>query len=218
MKKFILASLVAGLTSVAMAAPVPCAPIFDISTYNAGGGCIASNLLFNNFALAPYGTFFGTSGPVSLVAVTVGSGNVLFDTNPNQGNSGGAQQTHLTFTVSGIDPSVLIIGASSANGGSPSTSIRQVVCAGTIDVTTGVCTGTTLQDVTNSGGGSTPTQLFTGFNSVSVWRDMITPQGTTLTGSSIDFQSTPEPVAFVMMGTGLCALALVRSRRNKNKI
>ncbi len=216
MKKLILASLFVGIAPVAFAAAVPCAPIFDASTYNVGGGCTAGNLLFNNFSLTPYGTFFGTSGPVSIVAITVAAGNVSFDTNPNQGSNGGNQQAHLTFTVSGLDPSALIIGASNQNGGNGRTSIRQVVCATAITLATGFCTAP-LQDVTNAGGTATPTNSFAGVSSVNVWRDMITPQGTTITGTSFDFQATPEPVAFVLMGTGLCALALVRNRR-KNKI
>jgi hypothetical protein len=154
---------------------------------------------------------------MSIVVVTVAGGNVSMDTNPNQGNSGGAQRNRFTFSVAGIDSSALIIGASSQNGGNATTSIRQVVCTGAIDLLTGTCSGTLLQDVTNVGGTATPTSSFSGVSSANVWRDIITPQGTTITGTSFDFQATPEPVAFVLMGTGLCALALVRSRR-KNKI
>jgi hypothetical protein len=172
--------------------------------------------LFTNFALTPGVGTFGSPGPMSIVEITVAGGNVSFDTNPNQGSSGGAQRDRFTFSVSGLEPGVTIIGASSQNGGSGATSIRQVVCSGAIDLDTGACTGFLYQDVTNAGGTATPTTLFAAAaTSVNVWRDIVTPQGTTLTGTSFDFQSTPEPVAFVLMGSGLCALAMVRNRRKK---
>ena len=205
----------AGISSVAMAAVVPCAPI-DVLLLNPDG-CTVNNLLFSNFALTSAPGSFGNTGPMYFAEITVAGGNVLFDLNPNQGTSAGAQRARFTFSVSGLDPATLIIGASSQNGGSPSTSIRQVVCTGSIDLLTGTCSGTLLQDVTNSGGTATPTSSFAGVSSVNVWRDTITPQNTVITGASFDFQATPEPVAFVLMGTGLCALALVRSRR-RNKI
>ena len=211
-----LATMTAGLSSLAMAAVVPCVPIFNATSYNPDG-CVAGNLLFTNFSLTPDVSSFGSSGPMSIVAITIAGGNVSFDTNPNQGSSGGAQRNRLDFPVAGADPSVLIIGASSQNGGNASTSIHQVVCTGSIDLLTGTCSGTLLQDVTNAGGTATPTNSFAGVSSVNVWRDIITPQGTTITGTSFDFQATPEPVAFVLMGTGLCALALVPHRR-KTKI
>ena len=216
MKKLILASMFAGISSVAMAAVVPCTPILNALSLNPDG-CTINNLLFSNFALTSAAGSFGTTGPMSFVDITIADGTVLFDLNPNQGTSAGAQRARFTFSVAGLDPSVLILGASSANGGSPATSIRQVVCTGSIDLLTGTCSGTLLQDVTNAGGTATPTTSFAGVSSVNVWRDTITPQSTTITGASFDFQATPEPVAFVLMGTGLCALALVRSRR-KNKI
>ena len=216
MKKLILTLIFAGFSSVGMAAVVPCTPILNALSFNPDG-CSAGNLLFSNFGLTPAAGSFGTSGPMSFVDITIAGGNVLFDTNPNQGTTGGAQRSRFTFTVAGLDPSALIIGASSANGGSALTSIRQVVCTGSIDLLTGTCSGALLQDVTNAGGTATPTSSFAGVTSVNVWRDIVTPQNSTITGTSFDFQATPEPVAFVLMGTGLCALALVRSRR-KNKI
>ena len=214
MKKFMFVLMFVGLSSMAMAAVVPCVPIFNATSFNPDG-CTAGNLLFSNFALTPDAASFGSSGPMSIVEITLAGGNVLFDTNPNQGTSGGIQRNRFTFTVAGTDPTALIIGASSQNGGSGSTSIRQVVCTGSIDLLTGDCSGTLLQDVTNAGGTITPTSSFAGVSSVNVWRDILTPQNTTITGTSFDFQATPEPLAFVLMGSGLCALALVRGRKNK---
>lgn len=211
MKNFITALLFVGITSVVMAAPA-CIPVGDVTSLNPGG-CTANGLLFQNFALTPALGSFPGAGPLAVLVITTANGNVLLDTNPNQGNTGGLQRLFFTFDVSTLDPFALIVGASTANGGSVGTSIRQVVCAGAITLTTGACGGTLLQDVTNAGGTATPNTAFAGVTSLSVWREMITPINTTITGASVDFQATPEPVAFALMGSGLCALALIQRRR-----
>jgi hypothetical protein len=209
MKKVLLTAMFAGLTSVAMAVPLCSGPTPDITSFNALGGCTASNLLFSNFTFTPTG---GAGPTAALSSLVFTPGNVRLNINPNQANSTVAQESILTFTVSGLDASALIIGASSSTAGNPGSTLRQVVCAGSID-TLGNCTGTLLQDVTNGGGGVTPTQFFAGQSTVNVWRDAKTPLGTTMTGTTTDFQSTPEPVAFVLMGSGLVGLALFRKRR-----
>ncbi len=199
----------AGLASVAMAVPVCTAPTPDITTFAAG--CSAGNLIFSNFVYSQTG---GAGPTTALTSQIFTSGNVRININPNQGNINVPQESFLTFTVTGIDLDALIIGASNSNGGNGTSSVRQVVCAGTIDAF-GNCTGTLLQDVTNSGGTATPTNSFLNPQStVNVWRDINTPAGTAVTASSFDFQSTPEPMAFVLMGSGLVGLALFRKRRN----
>lgn len=208
MKKYILASMFVGLTSVAMAVPVCSGPTFDITSFTAGGGCTSGNLLFSNFV------YSGTngSGPTTLTSIISGGGNILFNLQPNQGSTVTAQSSSLTFTVAGLDVSSLIIGTSSSNGGSASSTVRQVVCSGLIDAL-GNCTGTLFQDVTNTAGTLTPTNSFAPQGSVNVWRKVITPINTAVTGTTFDVQSTPEPVAFALMGSGLIALALFRKRR-----
>lgn len=207
MKQFLLASMFAGLSSVAMAVPVCSTPTPNITSYTAGGGCTVGNLLFSNFVY----TGSAGEGPTALTSLTLTSGNIRLNMNPNQGNGGVAQNSILTFTVTGLD-SALIIGTSSSNGGNGSTSVRQVVCSGLIDAL-GNCGGTLLQDVTNAGGTLTPTNSFAGENTVNVWRNIITPIGTAVTAATFDVQSTPEPMAFALMGSGLVGLALLRKRR-----
>jgi hypothetical protein len=209
MKKALLASMFAGLTSVAMAAPLCSGPTTDITSYTAGGGCIAGNLLFSNFV---YTALQVGEGPTALTSLVFTSGNVRFNLQPNQGNASIAQESFLTFTVTALD-GALIIGTSTSNGGNGATSIRQVVCAGSIDGLGNCTPGPALQDVTNAGGTSTPTNSFAGQSTINVWRDLKTPAGTAITASTFDVQSTPEPMAFVLMGSGLVGLALFRKRR-----
>jgi hypothetical protein len=211
MKKLILAAMFTGLTSVAMAVPLCTAPTPDITSFTAGGGCIAGNLLFSNFIYT--GTGLG-EGPTALSSIILSGGNIQFNLNPNQGNGAVSQSSTLMFNVAGLDIGTLITGTSSANGGNGATAIRQIVCSGlnSIDLA-GNCTGTVLQDVTNAGGTITPTNSFATQTAISVWRTVTTPIGTAVTGSSFDVQSTPEPVAFALMGSGLIGLALFRKRR-----
>ncbi len=209
MKKIILASMFVGLSSVAMAVPVCSAPTPDITSFTAGGGCTVGNLLFSNFVYT--GSGLG-EGPTALTSIILIPGNVRFNMNPNQGNLSLLQTSTLTFTVSGLDADALIIGTSTQSGGTGGATIHQVVCTGAIDIN-GNCTGTVLQDVTNGANGITPTNSFAPQASVNVFRNVITPAGSTFTGGSFDVQATPEPIAFALMGSGLIGLALFRKRR-----
>ncbi|MEO8126249.1 MAG: PEP-CTERM sorting domain-containing protein [Bryobacteraceae bacterium] len=212
MKKAILTLIFGGISSIAMAVPVCTTPTPDITSFTAGGGCTAGNLLFSNFIYT--GTGLG-EGPTALSSINFSiPGNVRLNLNPNQGNGAVPQSSTLMFNVSGLDVSATIIGTSSSNGGNGATTIHQIVCSGlnSIDLA-GNCSGTVLQDVTNAGGTATPTNSFAAQSDVSVWRQVVTPTGTAVTGSSFDVQSTPEPVAFALMGSGLIGLALFRKRR-----
>jgi len=169
------------LSVTVIAAPL-CTTGNILNNNNAGAGCDVINLHFSNFALTFGGA--GSQGPENVFQIdTPTTWQVTFNMNNNQGVAANQQTQTLTFSLSGI-AGTFIIGASSSNGGSasPNTTIRQVVCAGTIDVNTGACTGTLLQDVTNNGGTATPTQLFAGQSNVNVWRLSTTPAGATITG------------------------------------
>ena len=208
MKKLILASLLVGISSVAVAVPVCSGPTGDITSYTAGGGCTSGNLLFSNFVY----TGSNGSGPTVLTSIISGNGNILFNLQPNQGSSVSAQNSILAFHITGLDLNALIIGTSSSNAGSIGSSIRQVVCSGSIDAL-GNCSGTLFQDVTNGASSATPTNSFAPQSSVNVWRKVVTPINTAVTASTFDVQATPEPVAFALMGSGLIGLALFRKRR-----
>jgi hypothetical protein len=149
-----------------------------------------------------------------VINIIVNNPVVTFNINPNQGSSLNAQTSTLAFGVNTVSGAVGITGASSANGGSPPSTIRQVVCAGTINFATGACTGTLLQDVTDVGGTQTLTQYFAGQSAVNVWRQIVTPQGSTVTGASFDF-AIPEPLSIVLLGSGLLALGMIARRARK---
>lgn len=210
MKKVVLASMFVGLSSMATALPL-CSPASDVTSFTAGGGCTVGNLQFSNFV---YTAVSGPGeGPTALTSFSNIGGNVLLNLQPNQGNGTLAQNSILTFTVTGLDASVLIIGTSSSNGGNGSTSVHQVVCAGAIDGSGNCTPGPALQNITNAGGTATPTSLFAPQTTVNVWRNVLTPAGTAVTASTFDVQSTPEPVALALVGSGLIGLALFRKRR-----
>jgi hypothetical protein len=139
---------------------------------------------------------------------------VTLNINPSLNNPVGAEEDILSFTVTGLSGGT-IIGASSSNGGSPGTSVHQVVCAGSIS-STGVCTGTLLQDLTLGGtqttNGPVPFLVPGTYTTVNVWRDNNAPGATVMTGGSSDFLFSPEPGVFMLLGSGLCALALLRRK------
>jgi hypothetical protein len=140
--------------------------------------------------------------------------NVIFNVNNNQGSASLTQTQTLTFTVTLASTAKAsgIFGASNSNGGSsiPNSTIREVVCTGTIDVNGNCISGVLLWDVTN-GGGTTSSKNFAGVTSVNVWRQSVTPAGASITGGSFDF-STPEPLSVLLVGCGLLGIGLVRRR------
>jgi hypothetical protein len=198
-------------TLVVNAAPL-CTPTANILNYNGTGGCEVSGMLFSSFVLGTSGA--GTIGPQAVITIFESGGVVTFNQNPNQGSALNAQTSTLAFNISVVSGLPAIIGASSANGGTPASTIRQVVCAGTINFATGACTGTLLQDVTNAGGTFTATQAFAAQTAVNVWRQIVTPTGNTVTGASFDFQTSevPEPWSLMLVGSGLLGMGLARKR------
>jgi hypothetical protein len=211
MKKFLLSALVLGASTTMFGGPVACSGPVLIMSFNPGG-CFAGPGLFTNFSVTPVTP---PPGPVILVGSTVVGADVTLNINPSLNNPTGAEEDTLSFTVSGFGGG-FVIGASSTNGGGTGTTTRQVVCTGAIDVVTGACTGTLLQDVTLGGSGSTGGPipfLVPGFYaSVNVWRDNLAPGNSVITGGSSDFLFAPEPGVFMLLGSGLCALALLRRK------
>ncbi|MGH9720424.1 MAG: PEP-CTERM sorting domain-containing protein [Bryobacteraceae bacterium] len=209
--KVLAAFLIVGVATLS-AAPA-CTPTANILNYNGTGGCESLGLLFSGFVFGTSGA--GTIGPQVVITIDTNNPIVTFNLNPNQGSSQNDQTSTLAFNLNTVSGAAGITGASSANGGTPGSSIRQVVCAaGTINFATGACGGILLQDVTNVGGTATLTQYFAGQSSVAVWRQTITPQGNTVTGASFDF-AIPEPLSIVLLGSGLLALGIIARRARK---
>ncbi len=214
MRKFIiLGGLI--LSANAMFGAVACAPPpADVLTYNASGGCFAGPGLFQNFAVS---LVTGGGGPVVMVSATTVGTDVTLGLNPNLNNPSGVEEDIVSFTATGLF-GALIYGASSSNGGNPVTTVHQIVCSGTITLATGACSGTVLQDITQSGGQTTGGPISfagnVGYASVSVWRDASAPGNATMTGGTTDLLFGPEPGMLMLVGSGLCGLALLR-RKNR---
>jgi hypothetical protein len=212
MKRLFLVALVLGVSTTIFGAAIPCAPPpADVLSYNPDG-CFAGPGSFSNFSV---NLVAGAPGPVILVSSNVVGFDVTLNINPSLNNPAGAEEDMFSFTATGLGGST-IIGVSASNGGNPNTSVHQVVCTGAINLLTGACTGTVLQDITLAGtqttGGPLPLLVPGSYTTVNVWRDNQAPGSSTMTGGSVDFLFSPEPGVFVLMGSGLCALALLRRK------
>jgi|SwirhisoilCB3_FD_contig_91_597656_length_1390_multi_2_in_0_out_0_1 hypothetical protein len=212
MKKLLLVALVLGVSTTIFGAATPCAPPpADVLSYNPDG-CIAGSGLFSNFAV---NLVAGAPGPVILVSTVVAGLDVTLNINPSLNNPVGAEEDMFSFTVTALGGGT-ILGVSASNGGNPVTSVHQIVCTGAITLLTGACAGTVLQDITLAGtqttNGPLPLLVPGSYTTVNVWRDNQAPGSSTMTGGSVDFLFSPEPGVFVLMGSGLCALALLRRK------
>jgi hypothetical protein len=209
MKKIALLGLLAGIVPAAFADPnCVTIPPTQSNITNLNPGCVQGGIDFTNFLITII------QAPVPNIAVTslasFPGGDTQFVINPNLGEQFNADEKKLTFTVNALDG--FINGWSLTGGGSTNSTIREVLCAGTVDLT-GACVGTTVLDTTQTGNFNTGiVPLAPTFGTLSVFQDFKTPIGAALTGAGFDFQVSPEPGMLVLLGSGLCGLALLRRR------
>ena len=109
-----------------------------------------------------------------------------------------------------------VLGVDLYNGGQGITSIGETVCS---DPFSGIaCNDTSLATMTANTGDPRMVRYFTPDDSIYIWKDIYVEYDPTgensghLTGFEQSFH-TPEPMTFVLIGTGLLGLGILGRRR-----
>jgi len=229
MKRYALllvaALLVTGVASAATCAGLPPAgpalmlfggsspsPAFSSASFSCGG------LTFNNFVAIDAGS---VSNPVVAVtnAEVTSSGTVNLSLNPNLSAN---QDVYLYFTVQGP-----LSGIGLTVGGNNATVIEKA-CSGAIVNLSGnfnpgnncAPTGTSLllggQNAISATSGNSAAAAFTSTSQTTyIFKDIGTGAGGGLSTITQSFTPVPEPISFVLMGSGLLGLGLAHRRRRK---
>ncbi len=204
---FALAVLAA---SVAAATPL-CTGVLGTNVLTPGFECELGGLHFSAFSGVNAGS---APNPmqVNLVAATTVAHTVYLTFNPNlHSTSTMAADLWFYFTVTGG-----LIGVDLYNAGTPGSSIQEVVCSGPISRSPipNICTGTVLANMAAASFESREV-MFAPQSTVYIWKDILAAPPDGHISSFTQSFHTPEPMTFLLIGTGLLGLGLFGRRRAK---
>jgi hypothetical protein len=221
MKKFcliLLASLV--LASSAFATVTTC-PVGTLSLYLVPGfSCTTNGLTFAGWTYSSAGTGQGQAIPATGVQVTpqvaLGAEGFQFNAGWSVSGSSSTEDSLIGFTASGgiIDLELFFNGSVTGTGQS---GVSETYCMN--HALAGCPTGSSGQiAVTNPPPGFNSHVFFAAVNSVSVSKDILVDtgnNGTAMISQVVNNFSSPEPLSFVLLGSGLLGLGLLRKRMKR---
>jgi hypothetical protein len=196
------------LASLAGAATL-CTTGVDVLTL---GACQFGTLTFSNWSVSVTGFSSATLfiGPLSTANSSVVNLDFQLTTGGVPAPAGGADIL-FTYTVSGgVAGTDLLLGTSSGN-----VMITENVCA--VPLVFGACPTTPLATLSvSSGGNRSALQMFgSTVNTVNVAKDISFGAGATLS-DFVNSAEIPEPFTYILMGSGLLALGLIRRKVRKS--
>ncbi len=216
MKKLLGVAAVFFLAAALGSAATLCTSFSGPQVINATFSCSLGGLTFSNFlVIAAAGNL---SPEVDLVSANIAGGAVNLNFNPNMSAATAHQDLFLFYTVTGGITSV-----GGTNAGANAT-IQETACVVAFDVNHICAAGSQLANFPIFSSGTASQAIVTANTSVNIFKDLqVTPPGS-LSSFTQSFGSNgagggsggevPEPVSFILMGSGLVALSLLKKVRN----
>lgn len=216
----------AATAMTALATPVCSNNVTDNgSTYFGGGySCQIGDLLFSNFTYTASGTNPISAGQITVDTVTNDGVGLSFHA-PWTAGSGMTSDGTIDFTVTVLSGGGLIedfgLAQTSGTAGDGTASVAERGCGpAPCDATGGSIYVLTFQDNTSSGTDAQGETTFSGYDSVSVEKDISVDGNTGFATISVvqdTFSQVPEPLSMGLMGGGLALIGLVGFRRRSQK-
>jgi len=216
MKKLLGVAAVFFLVAALGSAATLCTSFSGPQVINASFSCSLGGLTFSNFLVIAAA---GNLAPeVDLVSANTAGGAVNLNFNPNMSSATVNQDLYLFYTVTGGVTSV-----GGTNAGANAT-IQETVCMVAFDVNHMCAAGSQLANLTIFSSGTVSQPITTANTSVNIFKDVQVTAPGSLTSLTQSFGSNgagggsggevPEPVSFILMGSGLVALSLLKKVRN----
>ena len=199
--------IVGALMLASLAGATPCATGTSVLTL---GQCTFGGLTFDNWSVSVSGltgatVFFGPGSNVTSSAVNV-QFQVVTNPSPTTGPGDILLMYSLTGGVQGVD---IFLGNTS--GG---VTITENACGSAF--VQGSCSNELATLVVSSGGSQSGLQMFeTPVSQVFISKDIQLQTGSTLS-DFVNSAEIPEPFTYILMGSGLLALGLIRRKVRKN--
>ena len=221
MKRLLLVSMILMAAAAGVSAtPLPCAGNTNLAALiatNAAGGCTSQGVIFSNFSYTG-----GGSKTSALVLATLVTDNTFGQNGDGWsfGPSGGWTTGYtLGFTVTvtsnpylGVIDLVQTVDQIFAGA----TGVNNHVAAS--DVESGGVLPNPLHMIATTAGGETAQSNMYSLQTITSLSTITVPSGRTLSNYEQVFYSTyvPEPVTFLLIGSGLIGLAFLRRRSQKS--